>query len=153
MPEYKVATGWCRIGNEAGRQKTNETRPFQAIHDHPRRHVLPTAQKGHPAASHVTQFHAERLPPRFVAQIGNRFAIDIIFAHRERVQPLTEALRAFTERRHDIEREIERCFPFAVVPPSDPGSPLARDRRKGPPWVVSTIAPASKPQANPPKAR
>lgn len=87
---------------------------LQSIDHQPGRRLLARKLKRQPSTGQVRQRQAQGGPGSFLSQIRDVLAVDIVLAHRQRLEALREALRAFAKRRHDIERQVERRFAFAI---------------------------------------
>lgn len=89
----------------------------------------------------------------FVAQVSDRIAVNVIFAHEQGLQPVAETLCAFANRGHNIERQVKRPVPLAVEAPARDRRAFARQGRERPCRIMPAIAASLKPQAKPPSAR
>ncbi len=125
----------------------------QPVDDQPGRCVLPGKLEAKPSTPELVTADAMSSPGRVVAQVGHAFAVHIILTHRERLQALGEALGAFAERRHHIERQVERRFALAIEAAAGDGGAGAGKRGEGPGRVVGAVAAPGKPQAKPPRAK
>ena len=152
-PQHQVDVRRSRSGHEAGNQHPAPAARLQVIGDAPRRRFLASELEAEPAASEVGKGHALRASGRIVPQVDDVLTVDLVLAHGEWLQPMGETLRALAERRHHVERQIQRRLTPAVKPASGQRSACAGQGSEGPTRIVSAVTAPRKPQANPPNAK
>lgn len=111
-------------GSETGREHTNESIVLEPVDHEPGRCLFTRAHVAEPSASQIVQRDAKRQTPGFGAQVCDRIAIDFVFADRQWLQALAEALRTFIDRRNDIHAQVEGGFALAVEPAADFRRPI-----------------------------
>lgn len=86
----------------------------QTVDNKPGWRITAFALASKPAAGNLIPCDAVFVQPGIVTQVGNVRAVDIVFAHQQRLQPVAEPLCAFAHGSYDIERKIECGFALAV---------------------------------------
>ncbi len=90
----------------------------EAIDGRPGRRRLARALERQPGTGQITEVDPVPRPGRRIPEVRDILAIDVVFTKGQRLQSLTQSLRALDYRGHRVGRQVERGFALAVEAPS-----------------------------------
>ena len=124
-PQYQILVDLSRARHEARNENAAIPVRSKPVSDQPRGRFVPLALAVEPTAGKLIQSDLVVFSTCFLAQVRNVVAVDIVFANRQRLQAMTEALCAFCNGGRDGERKIKGGLSLAVEASAGDRGPFA----------------------------
>lgn len=124
-PQYQILVDLSRARHEARNENTAIPVRSKPVSDQPGRRFVPLALAGEPTAGKLIQSDLVVFSTCFLAQVRKVVAVDVVFANRQRLQAVTEALGAFCDSGRNGEREVKRGLSLAIEASAGDRGPFA----------------------------
>jgi hypothetical protein len=152
FPKDKIGHAGLGAARKGRHENSGMTTRPETFGQRPGRRYPPLRDVEHPGTVQFSRAHVVRLPANIISEIGKVVDVDVVRAHRQRIETTREAVTHLGKHAVDRKSEVESRHSLGVEPATVDLRPFARMRFECPSGIVGAITRSSKSQAKPPSA-